>query len=561
MAEASISIDQDQFLCSVCLDLLKDPVTIHCGHSFCKVCINDCWDQDDKSGVYRCPQCRDTFTPRPVLRRNNMLSEVVEKLKKKKTEVQAASPAHCYAGPGDVECDFCTGRKHKAVKSCLMCLASFCETHLKPHYEVPSWKKHKLVEASGNLQEKICSEHDEVLKLYCRTDQSFICCLCMMDEHKSHDTVSVKAYRSEKQSELKDEQMISQQRIQEKQKKVQELKQAVNTIKLIAQRAVEDSERIFTELISSMEKKRSDVTELIRDQKAELSRADRLLEQLEQEIADLQRRVTELEQLSHTHDHITFLQSFQSLCVSSGREDSPSITVNQHLSFGGVRKSLSDLKKRLEEFCQEELIKIPEHVEDVQILLSEPKSRDEFLKYFCDLTLDPNTVNYHLILSEKNRVVTFTERYQPHSDHPERFDSYWQVLCKERVCGRCYWEVEWRAKGCVYISVSYKDIRRKGLSNDGGFGSNNGSWSLCCSSSSSLFFFHNSIATDLRVPSPSRIGVYVDHSAGTLSFYSVSDTMKLLHRVHTTFTQPLYAGFWLYWCKSGSTMRLCDPKK
>ncbi|KAK3522807.1 hypothetical protein QTP86_001539 [Hemibagrus guttatus] len=197
MAEASISVDQDQFICPVCLDLLKYPVTIHCGHSFCKVCINGCWDQEDKSGVYSCPQCIDTFTPRPVLHRNNMLAEVVEKLKK--TEVQAASPAHCYAGPGDVECDFCTEKKHKAVKSCLMCVASLCETHLKPHLKIPALKKHKLVEASGNLQEKICSEHDEVLKIYCRTDQSFICYLCMMDEHKSHDTVSVKTHRTEKE--------------------------------------------------------------------------------------------------------------------------------------------------------------------------------------------------------------------------------------------------------------------------------------------------------------------------------------------------------------------------
>ncbi|KAF5900334.1 tripartite motif-containing protein 16-like, partial [Clarias magur] len=182
-------------------------------------------------------------------------------------------------------------------------------------------------------------------------------------------------------SELKEEQMKSQQRIQEKQKKVQELKQAVNTIKLSAQTAVEDSERIFTELISSMEKKRSEVTELIRAQeKAELSRAERLLEQLEQEIADLQRRLTELEQLSHTHNHIQFLKSLQSLSVSSGREDSPSITVNQHLLFDGVRKSLSDLKKRLEEFCQEEFLKIPRRAAAVQMILpSEPKSREDFL--------------------------------------------------------------------------------------------------------------------------------------------------------------------------------------
>ncbi|GAA6082735.1 tripartite motif-containing protein 16-like isoform X1, partial [Tachysurus ichikawai] len=548
----------DQFTCSVCLDLLKDPVSLSCGHSFCKVCINGCWDQEDQKDVYSCPQCRDTFTPRPVLHRNNILAEVVEKLKKK-TEVQAASPDHCYAGPGDVECDFCTERKHKAIKSGLVCVASFCETHLKPHYQVPSWKKHKLVEASGNLQEKICSEHDEVLKIFCRSDQSFICYLCMTDEHKSHDTVSVKAYRTEKENDLQEEQLKSQQRLQENQKKVQELKQAVNTIKLSAKIAVEDNERIFTELISSMEKKRSEVMEMIRAQeKAELSRAERLLEQLEQEIDDLQRRVTEMEKLSHTHDHIHFLQRFQSLCVSSGRDDTSSITVSQHLSFDGVKKSLSDLKKRLVEIFQEEFINIPGRAAELQIILpSEPKCRDDFLHYFCSLTLDPNTTHRNLILSEKNRAVTLSEIKQQYSDHPERFDSWEQVLCKESVCGRCYWEVEWSGDG-MSISVSYKDIRRKGGDNECVFGHNKQSWSLGCLFSSSLSFYHNNIETDLRVPSPSRIGVYVDHSAGTLSFYSVSDTMKLLHRVHTTFTQPLYAGFWLY--SYGSSVKLCDPK-
>ncbi|KAI5617037.1 finTRIM family, member 14 [Silurus asotus] len=371
MAEASILVDQDQFSCPVCLDLLKDPVTIPCGHSFCKVCINDFWDQEDQKGVYSCPQCRHTFTPRSVLHRNNMLAELVEKLKK--TEVRAASPVHCYAGPGDVECDFCSGRKHKAIKSCLMCLASFCETHLKPHYEVSGLKKHTLIEASGNLQEKICSEHDELLKIYCRTDQSFICYLCVMDEHRSHDTVSVKAYRTEQQTELKKEQMKFQQRIQEKQKKVQELKQAVNIIKLHG-------------------KKRSEVKELIRDQeKAELSRAGRLLEHLEQEISDLQRKITELEQLSHTHDHIHFLQEIK---VLTDRPNVPadvcedSVSINVNISFDAVRKSLSDLKKSLEEFCQEELSKIREHVCKVQ-KMAEASILVDQNQFSCPVCLDP----------------------------------------------------------------------------------------------------------------------------------------------------------------------------
>ncbi|XP_026993780.2 tripartite motif-containing protein 16-like protein [Tachysurus fulvidraco] len=189
------------------------------------------------------------------------------------------------------------------------------------------------------------------------------------------------------------------------------------------------------------------------------------------------------------------------------------------------------------------------------ILPSEPKSREDFLQYFCYLTLDPNTAHPDLILSEENRVVTRSKTQQQYSDHPERFDFWPQVLCKESVCGRCYWEVERR--GVVYISVSYKEISRKGWSYKCLFGQNSQSWSLEFYSSS-VSFWNSNIYTDLQGPSPSRIGVYVDHSAGTLSFYSVSDTMRLLHRVHTTFNQPLYAGVRML--RFNSYVRFCDPK-
>ncbi|XP_036438479.1 tripartite motif-containing protein 16-like [Colossoma macropomum] len=169
------------------------------------------------------------------------------------------------------------------------------------------------------------------------------------------------------------------------------------------------------------------------------------------------------------------------------------------------------------------------------------------------MTLDLNTANPHFILSDENRVVRYSKSVQPYSDHPERFDYWWQVLCKESVSGRCYWEVEWNSLGCMYISVSYKGISRKGSGNNSKFGHNSQSWSLQCYSSVS--FWHNNTETKLSAPSSSRIGVYVDHSAGTLSFYSVSDTMTLLHTVHTTFTQPLYAGFYL---PSVCSVTLCN---
>uniref|UniRef100_A0A8C2PXE2 RING-type domain-containing protein n=1 Tax=Cyprinus carpio TaxID=7962 RepID=A0A8C2PXE2_CYPCA len=123
MTESSVSLAQDEFSCSICLDLLKNPMALTCGHSYCMSCITDCWDQDDQKGVYRCPQCRQTFTPRPVLGKNTMLAEVLKKLKK--TKRQAACSALCFARSGDVECDICTGRKYKAIKSCLVCLEPF----------------------------------------------------------------------------------------------------------------------------------------------------------------------------------------------------------------------------------------------------------------------------------------------------------------------------------------------------------------------------------------------------------------------------------------------------
>ncbi|XDV25774.1 hypothetical protein PO909_029633 [Leuciscus waleckii] len=438
MAEARIT--QDEFMCSVCQDLLKDPVAISCGHSYCKRCITDCWDQEDEKRVYSCPQCRQTFSPRPALAKNTILAEMVEKLKKTKLA------ADCYTGAGDVQCDVCTGRKHKAVKSCLVCLESYCQTHLDRHEEFHSHKPHKVTDATGRLQEMICQKHDKLLNVFCRTDQKCICVLCSMDEHKNHDTVSAAAQRTEK-------------------------------------------------------------------------------------------------------------QSFQSLSAPPESTDVNDNPFSSLSSFDGERESDHQLRDKLEDFCKEEL-KISDRVTFTNIV---PRTRSNFLQYSHRLTLDLNTVNKRLSLSKKNRVITDTGTEQPYPDHPDRFDDVPQVLCRESVCGRCYWEIEWSGFG-VFISVSYKSISRKGRGNESWFGYNNQSWSLFCTPSRYLFR-HNNIKTKLPVkPISSRIGVYVDHSAGTLSFYSVSDTMSLIHTVQTTFTHTLYPGFRVdpvLWDDLESSVKLC----
>ncbi|XP_039457976.1 tripartite motif-containing protein 16-like [Oreochromis aureus] len=545
MTQKGVQLDRESFSCSICLDLLKEPVTIPCGHSYCMNCINGFWDGEEEKKIYSCPQCRQTFTPRPVLVKNTMLAVLVEQLKK--TGLQAAPADHCYAGPEDVACDVCTGRKIKAFKSCLVCLASYCEKHLQPHYDSPTFKKHKLVEPSKKLQENICSRHNEVMKMFCRTDQQSICYLCPVDEHKGHDTVSAAAERTERQRELEVSRQNIQQRIQDREKDVKLLQQEVEAINQSADQTVEHSEKIFTELIHLIQKRSSDVKQQIRSQQeTEVSRVKELEEKLEQEITELKRKDAELKQLSHTEDHIQFLHNYPSLSALSESTDSSSINIRPLSYFEDVTAAVSEVRDKLQDILREKRTNISLTVTEVDVLLSRPeaKTRAGFLKYSCEITLDPNTVHRNLVLSEGHRKSAFVFQDQSYSDHPDRFTGYEQVLSRESLTGRCYWEVEWSGIG-VYIAVAYKVIRRAGTVNECMFGRNDKSWALDCNKNS-YRFWHNNIQTRVSGPRSSRVGVYLDHRAGILSFYSVSETMTLLHRVQTTFTQPLYAGLWLY---------------
>ncbi|XP_075314326.1 tripartite motif-containing protein 16-like [Odontesthes bonariensis] len=557
MAQKGVQLDRESFCCSICLDLLKDSVAIPCGHSYCMSCIKGHWDGEDQKGIHSCPQCRKTFVPRPVLGKNTMLADLVEQLKK--TGLQAAPADHCYAGAEDVACDVCSGRKLKATKSCLACLASYCEEHLQPHYDSAPLRKHKLVEPSKKLQENICSDHDEVMKMFCRTDQKCICYLCSVEEHKGHDTVSAAAERTERQRELEGSRQQIQQRIQDAEKDVKLLQQQLEAIHRSADKTEEHSQKIFSQLIRLLQKRSSDVKQQIRSQQeAEGRRVKELQEKLEQEITELKRKDAELQQLSHTEDHSQFLHSCPSVAALRGATHSSSIQIRPLRHFEDVTAAVSELRDKLQDILREEWANISLRVAEVDVLLSqpepepepEPKSRAGFLRYSGEITLDPNTAHRKLLLSEGNRKVTLMRKHQSYSRHPDRFTGCRQVLSRESLTGRCYWEVEMRGRE-VRVAVAYKNISRAGSGNECGFGFNDKSWSLYCSPDS-YSFWHNNIETYISGPRSSRVGVYLDHRAGILSFYSVSGTMTLLHRVRTTFTQPLCAGIRLYFYGSSA---------
>uniref|UniRef100_A0A669D3A8 Uncharacterized protein n=1 Tax=Oreochromis niloticus TaxID=8128 RepID=A0A669D3A8_ORENI len=658
MAERGLQLDQERFSCSICLDLLNEPVTTSCGHSFCKSCIRSHWDAEDQKGTYTCPQCRQAFVSRPVLGKNTMLADLVEELKK--NVLQAAPNPQHYAKPGDVACDVCTERKLKASKCCLQCMASYCELHLQPHYESPNFQRHKLVEALAKLQENLCSVHSKVKEIFCCSDQQCICSVCAMEEHSGHDTVSAIAERAERQRELGPRRLDIQQRIQDKEKHTKLLQQQMEAIDSSADKAMRDTQTMFNQLHRLVEKRSSDVQQQIRfQQQTELSWAKELQKKLQQELTDLRRRDAELEQLSRTEDHGQFLLSYALLSGLSESTHSASINIHPQSYFQEVTAAVSELINKLQCILSQDwsevllteretllrteqqmtLVKQQMHlvppppplqpptesrtlvnqqprlvplpppslqpptesrtlvyqqprlvppppppslqpptesktlvnqqpwlvpppppslqpptesrtlvkqqpclVPPPQSFLSpvEPTTRAEFLQYSKRITMDQNTAHRELLLSEGHRRVTFGYTILSYSDNPERFRECSQVLSREILTGCCYWEVKW--KRFVSIAVAYNCINRTG--NDSEFGYNDKSWSLECDCNS-YKFRHNNIITFLSVPQCSRVGVYLDHSGGILCFYSVSETMTLIHRVQTTFTQPLHAGLWV----------------
>ncbi|KAM8898517.1 E3 ubiquitin-protein ligase TRIM47-like [Spinachia spinachia] len=532
-------LDRERFCCSVCLDLPEEPVTVPCGHSYCRRCIEDCWDQEDKKEQYSCPQCRDTFGPRPVLRRNTMLAEVVEKLQTSGPQQPSAPPAP--AGPHDVACDFCSGAgPSKAAMSCLTCMASYCPAHLEPHRRVPVLKKHELVSVTVPLGEKMCEKHNRLMEVYCRTDRKCICPLCVVDEHEGHDTLSVSRQKAETEQRLLSSRRAVQATVKQREAELQRLSRAERDVTTRAKAAMEDCDRIFAAMITSAQHRRGKVKQLIGDQeKKVVAQADELRLQLQEDVRRLRGRDAELGRLLQADDPVHMIQSLRSLSTT---RDSPGVSLDAAAPlrcFGDVTECVSRLRCRAEAALEDTWTRISATVSYVDFSLPPPPtSRADLLRYRRPLTLDGNTNYPYLRLIGDDLGVKPWPAACP--AHPDRFATWPQVLCREALSGRCYWEVEWHARS-LSAAVAYKG--------DGGrFGRDDRSWSLECGTQG-LLFRHDDVETRLPGPCSKRVGVFLDYKAGTLCFYQVPGPLVLLHKVHATFTGPLYAGLGLDYVK------------
>uniref|UniRef100_A0A671VNW6 E3 ubiquitin-protein ligase TRIM21-like n=1 Tax=Sparus aurata TaxID=8175 RepID=A0A671VNW6_SPAAU len=243
MSAASCLLTEDQFLCSICLDVFTDPVTIPCGHNFCKTCITKQWDKNVRC---QCPNCKKIFNTRPELQVNTFISEMAAQFRQSAQQrASSSSSEQQVSKPGEVPCDVCTGTKLKALKSCLVCLVSYCETHLEPHLTMSGLKRHQLIDPVENLEGRMCTKHDKLLELFCKTDQMCVCMLCTVLDHKTHDVVPLKEEYEGKKAELGKRDAEIQQMIQKRRLKIQEMKCSVELSKKDADREIAAGVQVF----------------------------------------------------------------------------------------------------------------------------------------------------------------------------------------------------------------------------------------------------------------------------------------------------------------------------
>lgn len=313
--------------------------------------------------------------------------------------------------------------------------------------------------------------------------------------------------------------------------------------------ALDQNEKAYAEIVLMADRRRGAVRELIREQeKAAVSQAEALVDLLEKEISELKKAEEVMKEISHTKDHIHFLQHCQPFFEGTEPESSSAVSIDYHIPFDFVSKAISDLRNKMENMTKA-MVEISKTIE----IDLNPKTRQELSIYSCCLKLDPNTAFENLLISEGNKRVTWTKRAQQYPFHPERFTKYDQVLCTEALSGVCYWEFEWRGPRAE-VAVCYKGPEL----DENGFGYTDQSWCLSVSNSD-CSFWHDENKYKISGPCSSTVGVFLNQRAGNLSFFSVSEggEMTLLHRVQTTFIQPLYPGFMV---SKGASVRILPPK-
>ena len=422
---------------------------------------------------------------------------------------------------GDVPCDICAGTRLKAVKSCLVCLISYCHTHLEPHQRVTGLKRHLLVEPMDRLEDRLCKKHNQLLELFCQTDQVCVCQFCTDGDHRSHPVVPLKEEYEVKTAQLGKIELEVQQMIQERKRKVKEIKDTVDRSKADADRQIADCEQVLADLISSTQKWQDDFNQTVKEKlKSTEKQAEGLITELEQEIEDLTKRRSEVKQLSHTEDHLHLLQTFSSLKNPPHTRDWTKVEVRPPPYIGSLRRSLDQLEETLN--------------------IERKKLRDAELKMVqqceVDVALDPDTVHPFLTLSEDGKQVHNGGVCKNLPDNHKRFTLQLWVLTRQSFSsGRFYFEVQVKNKTAWRLGVVRESINRNTFL----MTPKEGCWTIFITKDQLVFSDNPDVRLPLRAQLQ-KVGVFVDYEVGLVSFYDVEARVHIYSATGCTFCEPLY---------------------
>ncbi|XP_028297896.1 E3 ubiquitin-protein ligase TRIM39-like isoform X3 [Gouania willdenowi] len=515
MSAACSGTSEDHFLCSICLEVFTDPVTTSCGHNFCEPCISTHWDTSTTS---RCPVCNQVFSTKPQLKVNILLSEMVSQFRRESEQKAAA--------PGEVPCDVCTGTKVKALKSCLDCGVSYCETHLEPHLTASGLRRHQLVEPVENLETRMCPKHSKLLELFCQSDQTCVCVMCSVLEHKSHQLVPLREECEEKKVELEKTDADLQQMIQKRREKLEEIRESVRIRKDAADRGKDEGVEMVTALMELVQRCLKELMETMKEkQEAEEKEAEGLIKELEEEISELMKRSSEVEQLSRSEDHLHLLQHFCSLKAPPATKDWTEVMVHPSSYEETVLRAVAQLEDTLSD----------------KMMKMKMKMMKMMQQFAVDVTLDPLTAHPDLVLSDDGKQVYDSDEKKNLPDNKERFSPCPCVLGKQSFSsGRFYFEVQVKGKTEWDLGVVKESINRKGIIS---LTPKNGYWTVI-HRDGNVYKACDDPPVILHLKCvPEKVGVFVDYEGGVVSFYDVDAAALIYSFTHCCFTHKLHPYF------------------
>ncbi|XP_040297320.1 E3 ubiquitin/ISG15 ligase TRIM25-like [Bufo bufo] len=520
MASADLRAELD---CSICLSLYTDPVSLRCGHNFCRSCIVSALDAQEAAGVYSCPDCRAEYPERPALEKNRKLGNIVERF--------------LYVRPDREEtgifCTYCTKSPVPAVRTCLQCEMSLCDDHLTAHNKMVD---HILTEPTRSFGSIKCSLHKKVLELYCPQDAAFVCVFCcLVGEHRGHQVELLDEASEKKKKKLRKYLQELNPQKAKIQMKLQNLQDRKRNIQKKASDKRKNVRKLFMDIkkqLKMAEKKA--LIEISRQEEKIVSQISDLIKKLEIEGDELSRKMRHMEEMCHVTDPIKLLQESDITVCDRGDDEYTG-------GDGGEGRSDDDL--------DEVLISLTLHRSMRDIVTN---VTSELRLHVPDILLDKDTAHRHVKISEDLKTATRTEEEQNRPESPGRFLNYPQVLSRCGLSsGRHYWEVEWDQIGGCEIGLSYPSRETKGQESCIIY--NDKSWCLVMFGAV-CGMYHNSSRSPLSVDRTCpRLGVFLDYEAGRLSFYQLCDPIRHLHTFTASFSEPLHVVFWLW---SGDSVRI-----